>query len=116
MVVSACKHDYVKKDGLDRHGIQGHKCCLCGKRWSEPQPKPLGDMRISLDDAKQVLRLLVEGMSVRATERVTGMNRNTICKLIVHFGTVCQRFMDAKMRNLKLEHLEFDQEWTYVAK
>ncbi len=49
----------------------------------EPQPKPLGDMRISLDDAKLVCRLLVEGMSIRATERTTGINRNTICKLIV---------------------------------
>ena len=73
-------------------------------------------MRVSVDDAKQVCRLLVEGMSIRATERVTGMNRNTICKLIVLFGRACQRFMDAQMRGLKLDHLEFDEQWTYVAK
>jgi hypothetical protein len=44
-------------------------------------------MRVKLDDAKLVLRLLTEGSSVRAAERVTGIHRDTICRLIVLFGT-----------------------------
>ncbi len=61
-------------------------------------------------------RLLVEGSSIRSAERVTGINRNTICKLLVHFGTRCQEFLDQRMRGLKLTHLQFDEQWTYVAK
>ncbi len=68
MVIQSCQHDCIKKSGFDRHGVQRYKCCLCGKRWADPQPKPLGDMRIDLETAKQALRLLVEGMSIRATE------------------------------------------------
>src|SRR5258708_35018333 len=73
-------------------------------------------MRVEIETAKLVLRLLTEGMSIRATERTTGVHRDTICKLIVHFGNACQRFLDDRMNNLTLTHLEFDEQWTYVAK
>jgi IS1 family transposase len=73
-------------------------------------------MRVSIDDAKLALRLLVEGSSIRATERITGLHRDTLCKLLVLFGDKCRDFLDARMRNLKLEHLQFDEQWTYVAK
>ncbi len=55
-------------------------------------------------------------MSIRATERTTGMNRNTICKLIVLFGTACRKFLDKRMKDLELSHLEFDEQWTFVAR
>src|SRR4029077_6482745 len=110
MVVSSCDHSSFKKAGFDRDGVQRYKCCLCGQRWSDPKPKPLGKMLVDVDAAKNALRLLVEGMSIRATERVTGIHRDTLCKLIVYFGTACQRFMDAQMRGLKLNHLEFDEQ------
>ena len=63
-----------------------------------------------------VLRLLVEGSSIRSAARITGINRDTICKLLVVFGNACQRFLDARMVGLKLTHLQFDEQWTYVAK
>lgn len=47
---------------------------------------------------------------------MTGINRNTICKLLVFFGDACQRFLDRQMRGLTLSHLEFDEQWTYVAR
>lgn len=43
-------------------------------------------MRIPVEMAKLALRLLTEGMWIRATERITGLHRDTICKLIVFFG------------------------------
>ena len=55
-------------------------------------------------------------MSIRATERITGVHRDTICKLIVYFGDACQRFLDERMRGLTLTHLQFDEQWTYVDK
>ncbi len=73
-------------------------------------------MRVSIDNAKLALRLLTEGMSIRATERVTGLHRDTICKLVVLFGDACQKFLDKRMCNLTLTHLEFDEQWTFVGK
>lgn len=116
MVISTCTHDEKKKWGKNRQGAQRYKCCLCGKRFIEEQPKPLGDMRVDLDTAKLALRLLTEGNSIRGAERITGLHRDTIMKLMVHFGIACQQFLDVRMRKLKLTHLQFDEQWTYVYK
>jgi IS1 family transposase len=55
-------------------------------------------------------------MSIRATERTTGLHRDTICKLLVHFGDACQQFLDDRMQGLTLTHLQFDEQWTYIYK
>ncbi len=112
----ACAHAQYQKHGKDRRGNQRFKCCLCGKRWTEERAKPLGEMRVPVETAKLALRLLVEGMSVRATERTSGLHRDTICKLIVHFGDACKRFLDERMRGLTLTHLQFDEQWTWVGR
>jgi transposase-like protein/IS1 family transposase len=112
----ACAHAQYQKYGKTRKGEQRYRCNLCGHVWFDAQPKPLGSMRIQVESAKLVLRLLTEGMSIRATERTTGVDRNTICKLLVFFGDACQRFLDERMQGLTLSHLQFDEQWTYVAK
>lgn len=117
MIAPICTHSEVRTNGKDRHGNTRYRCRLCGKSWVEAKvSKPLGRMTLPVDKAKNVLRLLTEGMSIRGTERATGVNRNTICKLIVLFGDRCRAFLDARMRNLTLTHLQFDEQWTYVYK
>ena len=111
-----CAHAEKRKHGKDRQGNQRYKCGACGKRWTEERKKPLGTMRVPLEKAKLALRLLVEGMSIRATERTTGLHRDTICKLIIHFGDACRRFLDERMRGLTLTHLQFDEQWTWVGR
>jgi transposase-like protein/IS1 family transposase len=117
MIRATCDHSLSRTNGVDRHGNQRFRCKLCGKTWVEVKPvKPLGDMRIPVADAKLALRLLVEGNSVRATGRITGLDKKTLLKLIVLFGDACRRFLDQRMRGLTLTHLQFDEQWTYVAK
>jgi transposase-like protein/IS1 family transposase len=117
MIAPACDHSEYRTNGKDRHGNQRFRCKMCGKTWVEVKPvKPLGEMSTSLADAKLALRLLVEGMSVRATCRTTGIDKRTILKLLVLFGTACRAFLDKRMRGLTLTHLQFDEQWTYVSK
>ncbi|HVX11170.1 MAG TPA: hypothetical protein VHC22_08325 [Pirellulales bacterium] len=111
-----CAHNSRKKDGKDRDGNQRYKCLLCGKRFSDPKAKPLGVMRVPVEDAKRALHLLVEGSSIRSTARVTGLDKNTVCKLLVYFGDACRKFLDQRMRGLTLDHLQFDEQWTFVFK
>ncbi|MCG8448310.1 MAG: hypothetical protein MI725_01865 [Pirellulales bacterium] len=116
MIVASCSHESFQKYGKDRRGNQRYRCTLCGKTWADSEPNLLGDMRVDVDTAKLALRLLTEGMSIRGTERTTGLHRDTICRLIVKFGKACRRFLDQRMRNLTLEHLQFDEQWTWVGK
>jgi transposase-like protein/IS1 family transposase len=112
----ACAHATKVKNGKDAHGNQRYKCALCGKRSTDLPSKPLGNMYTTEADAKNALRLLVEGMSVRATARATGLDQNTLLKLLVIFGEKCRKFLDSRMRGLTLSHLEFDEQWTFVKK
>jgi IS1 family transposase len=73
-------------------------------------------MRLPMDKAESILKLLVEGMSLRSIERVTGVHRDTIMSLLLLAGERSQQLMDAKMRNLSTRYLQVDEIWTYVGK
>src|SRR5712691_3227264 len=47
-----------------------------------------------------VIAAMVEGNSIRSVERMTGVHRDTIMRLVVRTGEDCGRMLDAKMRNL----------------
>ena len=76
-----CKSDKTKKFGKDRHGDQRYRCTACGKAFQEPKVKTLDNMSLAEDKAVRVIECLIEGCSVRSTERLTGVDRNTILKL-----------------------------------
>jgi len=63
-----------------------------------------------------VVNMLAEGSSIRAIERMTGINRNTIMNLGVRIGKGCVRLMDEKMRNLTCNFLQFDEIWGFIGK
>jgi IS1 family transposase len=72
--------------------------------------------RLSPEKQLMVLSMLVEGNSIRSTERITGVHRDTIMRLVVRVGTQCERFMEKTMRNLECERLEVDEIWTFCRK
>ena len=116
MIAPACKHEHKTGKGKDRNGYPRWKCLICGVSWTVRPVNPLGEMRVSVETAKLALRLLTEGNSIRATERVTNLHRDTIMKLLVFFGGKCREFLDKRMRGLKLTHCQCDEQWTFVAK
>jgi IS1 family transposase len=75
---------------------------------------PLGDMRISLEDATEVLGLLLEGMPIRGVERHTGICRDTICDLVLLVGENCQRFLAENVKGVAAKQIELDEIWDFV--
>jgi IS1 family transposase len=63
-----------------------------------------------------VIAALAEGSSIRSTERMTGIHRDTIMRLGVKVGQGCARLLDAKMRGLDCHRLEIDEIWGFVGK
>ena len=63
-----------------------------------------------------VLSALVEGCSVRSTERLTGVHRDTIIRLMVRVGNGCADLLDKTMVNLPCARLELDEMWAFVGK
>ncbi|HEY7087748.1 MAG TPA: IS1 family transposase [Tepidisphaeraceae bacterium] len=71
---------------------------------------------IKAEQQQTIIHLLVEGNSIRSVERLTGVHRDTIMRLMVKVGNKCRDFLDAKLRGLKLRHIQCDEIWTFVGK
>src|SRR5437016_1056241 len=70
--------------------------------------------RLSIADRTRVVSCLVEGNSIRATVRMTGVAKNTIVKLLCDLGRSCSEYQDKAFRNLKCRHLQCDEVWSFV--
>lgn len=63
-----------------------------------------------------VLKALVEGVSIRSIERMTGIHRDTVMRLGARVGEGCAALLDAKMVDLPCKRLELDELWAFVGK
>lgn len=63
-----------------------------------------------------VVGALLEGCSIRSTERMTGVGRQAIGTLLLRMGDGCTRLLDASMRDLPCRRLEIDEMWAFVGK
>ena len=69
--------------------------------------------RLDINRQKQVVAALVEGNSLRATARMTGVARMTIEKLLRDLGVACAKMQDAAIRNLTCQRIEADEIWAF---
>src|ERR1044071_5677701 len=95
-----------KKFGKNKDGVQRYRCKACAKVILEPQDKPLDSMRLPLDKAAFCLQLLLEGNSIRSTERLTGIHRDTILRLLVLCGEKCEKFLESCIQNMPVKDVE----------
>jgi IS1 family transposase len=70
--------------------------------------------RLSTERRGEVIRCLVEGMSIRSTVRITGVAKNTVSKLLVDLGDACSDYQDRTLRNLDCKRIQCDEIWSFV--
>lgn len=107
------------KAGKRSDGLQRFRCSSCGKTFSESRVQDsLFETKQAVDDAKALLalQLLVEGNSIRSTERITGLHRDTVMSLLVKAGTRCAALMSEKVRDVPVEDVQMDEIWSFVGK
>ena len=68
---------------------------------------------LSNADRAAVVAALVEGNSIRATSRMTGVARNTVTKLLLDLAEVCAKVSDERLRNLPCKRLQIDEIWEF---
>jgi len=61
-----------------------------------------------------ILVALLKGNSIRATCRMVGVAKNTVLKLLVDVGRACAAYQHKDLRNLRCQHLQCDEIWTFV--
>jgi hypothetical protein len=57
----------------------------------------------------QLIATLVEGNSMRAVSRMTGVAFNTVLKFVVDMGEACREFQDGAFRNLNCRTIELER-------
>lgn len=62
----------------------------------------------------QVLHCLMEGTSIRATARLTGVSKTTILKLIEDAGRAAAWYQDRVFQNLNARRVQVDEIWGFV--
>src|SRR5260370_24910049 len=63
-----------------------------------------------------VIGALVEGNSIRSTERMFGVHRDTIMRLGARVGEGCSALLDETMVDLPCARLELDELWAFGGK
>jgi IS1 family transposase len=70
--------------------------------------------RLDSKAREQVISCLIEGCSIRATVRMTGVAKKTVMRLLLEVGTVCAEYQDKVFRNLKCKRLQLDEMWSWI--
>ena len=94
-----------------------HNCNTVPQKYSLTSPNyrdtliAVGDTPMAnvlpMEKKVAVISALAEGAGIRQTERMTGLNRETIMHLGVRVGRGCAAILDQKMRGLSCRHLQF---------
>jgi IS1 family transposase len=62
----------------------------------------------------QILNCLVEGCSMRSTQRLTGAAKKTVERLLVAAGKACAEYHDKNVRGLRSTKVQIDEIWSFV--
>ena len=71
---------------------------------------------LRFDQKVRVISCLVEGNSIRSTERLCKIHRDTILRHLVAIGEGCNRLHDVLMTDLHCNLLELDEVWSFLGK
>lgn len=69
--------------------------------------------RLSAERRAQILGMLVEGNSLRATARMAGCSFNTVSKLLLDVGDACAEYQSRVLVDLPCKVVECDEIWSF---
>jgi transposase-like protein/IS1 family transposase len=114
MTCEAC-NAICQRYGKHRNGLLRFRCPNCKRTYTEAHERTLGSMYVPADRAELAVQLLIEGNSIRSTERITKLDRNTIMRALVLVGERCEKLLADRITRLKVQDVEADEMWGFVA-
>src|ERR1700730_12633148 len=117
-ITMTCESCEIKcqRFGKHRNGLRRFRCPVCHKTYTEPHTPALEGSYIPLETIVLALRLLIEGNSLRSTQRISGLDINTIMKILVLAGEKCEKLMGRVIVNVSVQDVECDEIWGFVQK
>jgi IS1 family transposase len=72
-----------------------------------------GMNKLTRGQRAQILHMLCEGNSMRATARMADVSFNTVAKLLIDAGKACAAYHDEHVRNVKAKRVQCDEIWSF---
>ena len=69
--------------------------------------------KLPIEKRAQLVSLLVEGSSLRATSRISGVAFNTVLKFVADVGKAAAIYQDKVLRGLKCQRVQVDEIWAF---
>ncbi len=91
-------------------------CRTCGKAFSSRTGTAFFDLRSPRKKVLIGLRLLAEGLGLRATSRVLEIKLDTIRRWLATAALHCEQVSDMLVGDLKLSQVQVGELWTFVKK
>ncbi len=91
-------------------------CRTCGKRFAATHASALFGLHLPADTIGQIIHHAAEGVGVRATARLLGLDKDTVNRVILRAGEHCARVLSDLLRSLQLTETQLDELWTFVKK
>jgi IS1 family transposase len=70
--------------------------------------------RLPLTKRAQIIQMLVEGASLRATSRMADVSINTVTKLLLDVADAAHAYHDLTVRNVRCRRVQADEIWCFV--
>ena len=114
MLCPICQNE-SRKFGRTHSGSQRYRCDDCAKTFVDESTRAADRRCVDPATMNLVLRMLLEGNSIRSVERLIGVNRNTIMSAMVEAGEKCERFMKVAVHGVHVEDVQADELWGFVS-
>lgn len=91
-------------------------CRICGKRFAATQASALFGLHLPAETIQQIIHHAAEGVGVRATARLLGLDKDTVNRVILRAGEHCAHVLSDLLISLNLTEVQLDELWTFIKK
>lgn len=115
MICPHCNGVHVKVHQKNGHAYSTmYRCVPCKRFFSERRFTGYSGLKLTPEKISRIVHCLVEGISVRATARLVGVEKKTVLRVMLHAANLCKRAMDRHLRNLSSRYLQADEIHCFV--
>jgi len=91
-------------------------CRTCGKRFASTRASAMFGLHLPAETIRQIIHHAAEGVGVRATARLLGLDKDTVNRVVLRAGEHCARVLSSLLTSLQLDETQLDELWTFVKK